>query len=82
MLKESLSQLEELVTNLVQQNQALQSVNAQLSAELLQSKDDNETLQLSLLEQEELQGETAARIQALLERAVVSSNAASSPANA
>ena len=82
MLEESLSQLEQLVTNLVQQNQALQSVNAQLQAELLQSKDDNETLQLSLLEQEELQGETAARIQALLERAVVSSNAASSPANA
>jgi len=82
MLKESLSQLEQLVTNLVQQNQALQSVNAQLSAELLQSKDDNETLQLSLLEQEELQGETAARINALLERAVVSSNTASSPANA
>lgn len=82
MLKESLSQLEQLVTDLVQQNQALQSVNAQLKAELLQSKDENETLQLSLLEQEELQSETAARIQALLERAVASSNAASSPANA
>ena len=36
--------------------------------ELAQAKDENESLQLSLMEQEEKQGATAARIQALVER--------------
>jgi hypothetical protein len=35
---------------------------------LAQAKDENESLQLSLMEQEEKQGATAARIQALVER--------------
>ena len=61
MLEASLSQLEQLVSDLVQQNQ-------NLSAELAQAKDENESLQLSLMEQEEKQGATAARIQALVER--------------
>ncbi|CAI8981602.1 DUF904 domain-containing protein [Pseudomonas sp. IT-P44] len=61
MLEASLSQLEQLVSDLVQQNQTL-------SAELAQAKDENESLQLSLMEQEEKQGATAARIQALVER--------------
>lgn len=61
MLEASLSQLEQLVSDLVQQNQTL-------SAELAQAKDENESLQLSLMEQEEKQGVTAARIQALVER--------------
>ena len=69
MLEASLSQLEQLVGDLVQQNQQLHNANAQLSAELAQVKDDNENLQLSLLEHEEKQGATAARIQALVERA-------------
>ncbi|WP_297838677.1 hypothetical protein [Pseudomonas sp.] len=69
MLEESLSQLEQLVGELVQQNQTLQSSNAQLSAELAQVKDENDSLQLSLLEQEEKQGATATRIQALVDRA-------------
>ncbi|MFS2161369.1 hypothetical protein ACCD10_29080 [Pseudomonas sp. Pseusp122] len=69
MLEASLNQLEELVSNLVQQNQQLQDTNAQLSAELAQVRDDNDSLQLSLLEQEEKQGATTARIQALVERA-------------
>ncbi|WP_397450996.1 hypothetical protein [Pseudomonas sp. NA-150] len=69
MLEASLSQLEQLVGDLVQQNQHLQNTNAQLNAELAQVKDDNENLQLSLLEHEEKQGATAARIQALVERA-------------
>ena len=69
MLEASLSQLEQLVGDLVQQNQALQNTNAQLTAELVTVKDDNEVLQLSLLEQEEKQGATAARIQALVQRA-------------
>ncbi|WP_117196747.1 hypothetical protein [Pseudomonas coronafaciens] len=62
MLEASLSQLEQLVGDLVQQNQALQDTNAQLNAELAKAKDENENLQLSLMEQEEKQGSTAARM--------------------
>ncbi|SDH02601.1 hypothetical protein [Pseudomonas abietaniphila] len=69
MLEASLSQLEKLVGDLVQQNQDLQNTNAQLTEELKQARDDNDSLQLSLLEQEEKQGATAARIQALVDRA-------------
>lgn len=79
MLENSLSQLEELVGELVQENKALQSANAQLRAELAQVKEENDSLQLSALEQEELHGATAARIQALV--ALASSAAKSSPAN-
>jgi phage shock protein A len=73
MLEASLSQLEQLVSDLVQQNQQLQSTNTQLSTELAQAKDDNDSLQLSLMEQEEKQGATAARIQALVDRATSAS---------
>ncbi|SHN09943.1 hypothetical protein SAMN05216593_107237 [Pseudomonas asturiensis] len=73
MLEASLSQLEHLVGDLVQQNQNLQNMNAQLSAELAKTKDENDSLQLSLMEQEEKQGSTAARIQALVERATSAS---------
>ena len=69
MLEASLSQLEQLVTDLVQQNRHLTGLNETLSAELAKAKDENESLQLSLMEQEELHGATAARIQALIERA-------------
>ena len=72
MLEASLSQLEQLVSDLVQQNQTLAQTNQNLSTELAQAKDENESLQLSLMEQEEKQGATAARIQALVERASVS----------
>ena len=51
-----------------EQNQTLLGTNQTLSAELAQAKDENESLQLSLMEQEEKQGATAARIQALVER--------------
>jgi len=69
MMESSLSKLEQLVSDLVQQKQELLDTNAALNAELSQAKDDNESLQLSLMEQEEKQGATAARIQALVERA-------------
>ncbi|WGO93922.1 hypothetical protein QCD61_02250 [Pseudomonas viciae] len=69
MLETSLSQLEQLVNDLVQQNRDLAGLNETLSAELARAKDENESLQLSLMEQEELHGTTAARIQALIERA-------------
>ncbi len=80
MLENSLSQLERLVGELVEENKALLGANAQLSAELAQVKDENETLQLSALEQEELHSSTAARIQALVELASAS-NAKASAAN-
>jgi len=69
MLEASLSQLEKLVSDLVQHNQELQNTNAQLNDALRQARDDNDSLQLSLMEQEEKQGATAARIQALVDRA-------------
>ena len=72
MIESSLSKLEQLVSDLVQQKQELLDTNEQLSAELALAKDENESLQLSLMEQEEKQGATAARIQALVERASVS----------
>ena len=68
MIESSLSKLEQLVSDLVQQKQELLDTNAALNAELTQAKDENESLQLSLMEQEEKQGATAARIQALVER--------------
>ena len=68
MIESSLSKLEQLVSDLVQQKQELLDANSQLTAELAQAKDENESLQLSLMEQEEKQGATAARIQALVER--------------
>ena len=68
MLEASLSQLEQLVSDLVQQNQTLTQTNQTLSTELAQAKDENESLQLSLMEQEEKHGATAARIQALVDR--------------
>ena len=72
MIESSLSKLEQLVSDLVQQKQELLDANSQLTAELAQAKDENESLQLSLMEQEEKQGATAARIQALVERVSVS----------
>ncbi|KHK63551.1 MULTISPECIES: hypothetical protein [Pseudomonas] len=69
MLETSLSQLEQLVNDLVQQNRHLTGLNETLSAELAKAKDENESLQLNLMEQEELHGTTTARIQALIERA-------------
>ncbi|MFO2463195.1 hypothetical protein OOJ96_06540 [Pseudomonas sp. 15FMM2] len=68
MLETSLSQLEQLVNDLVQQNQQLLGANESLKSELALAKDENDSLQLSLMEHEEKQGATAARIQALVER--------------
>ncbi|AOA07834.1 MULTISPECIES: hypothetical protein [Pseudomonas] len=69
MIESSLSKLEQLVSDLVQQKQELLDANEQLNTELAQARDENESLQLTLMEQEEKQGATAARIQALVERA-------------
>lgn len=72
MLEKSLSQLEALVSELLQANQTLLSRNLQLTAELALLRDENDNLQLGALEQDELQNATVARIQALLERAAAS----------
>ena len=55
MLEASLSQLEQLVSDLVQQNQDLLGTNESLKAELARAKDENDSLQLNLMEQEEKQ---------------------------
>jgi septation ring formation regulator EzrA len=68
MLEASLNKLEALVGQLLEQNRQLVEANGRLSADLAQARDENDSLQLSLLEQEEQQGATAARIQALIER--------------
>ncbi|KTC34141.1 MAG: hypothetical protein ACN6QY_01130 [Pseudomonas sp.] len=72
MLEASLSQLEQLVSDLVVQNQELLDTNETLKTQLAQAKDENESLQLNLMEQEEKHGATAARIQALVERVTAS----------
>lgn len=82
MLEKNLSQLEQLVSELVQENKALQAANQQIRNELAQLKDENDALQISALEQDELHSSTAARIQALVELASGSSSAAPSPAQA
>ncbi|QXH46371.1 hypothetical protein KSS93_00125 [Pseudomonas xanthosomatis] len=69
MLETSLNQLEQLVSDLMQKNAQLAEQNAGLGEQLAQAKEENETLQLSLMEQEEKHGATAARIQALVDRA-------------
>lgn len=69
MLEASLNQLEQLVTDLMHKNNQLTEQHAQLSQELAQAREENDSLQLSLMEQEEKQGATAARIQAIVERA-------------
>lgn len=69
MLEASLNQIEQLVTDLLQKNAQLVEQNTALSHELAQAKEENDSLQLSLMEQEEKHGATAARIQALVERA-------------
>jgi cell division protein ZapB len=69
MLQASLNQLEQLVNELLERNRQLTEAHQQVAAELSRAKEENETLQLGLMEQEELQGAAAARIQALVDRA-------------
>lgn len=71
MLEASLNQLEQLVSDLMQKNAQLTEQNNVLGQQLAQANEENETLQLSLMEQEEKNGATAARIQALVDRASV-----------
>ncbi|MBT8769078.1 hypothetical protein [Pseudomonas boanensis] len=68
MLDTTLEQLEQLVSELLQQNQSLTDENAQIRVELNKAREENDTLQLSLLEQEEKQNAAADRLQALVRR--------------
>ena len=69
MLDNTLVQLEQLVSELLQQNQGIAEDNARIRAELRKAREENDSLQLAMMEQEEKNGATAARIQALVERA-------------
>ncbi len=68
MFETTLSQLEQAVTQLLEQNQSLLSRCAALELQVQQVQEENDTLQLAALEQEEQQGATLARLQALLQR--------------
>jgi len=68
MFETTLSQLEQAVTQLLEQNQTLLSRCAVLELQVQQVQEENDTLQLAALEQEEKQGATLARLQALLQR--------------
>ncbi|WP_060774316.1 hypothetical protein [Pseudomonas aeruginosa] len=68
MLENTLERLETLVAELLQQNQALRDSHDQLQQQLRQATEENETLQLSMLEQEEKQSGIQARLEALVER--------------
>lgn len=68
MLDSTLEQLEQLVAELLQQNDVLVQDNAQVREELLKVREENDSLQLSLLEQEEKHNATATRLQALIRR--------------
>ena len=69
MLETTLAQLERVVADLLQQNQSLRETCTLLEQQLQQAREDNDNLQLAALEQEERQGATLARLQALVERA-------------
>ena len=68
MFEFTLSQLEQAVSQLLEQNQALNSRCAALESQLQQVREENDTLQLAALEQEEQQSASLARLQALLQR--------------
>ncbi|MBV2134536.1 hypothetical protein KRX52_17295 [Pseudomonas sp. MAP12] len=75
MLEATLAQLEGLVAELLQQNQTLTANCQQLEQQLQQAREENDALQMAALEQEEQQGATLARLQALVQRAGASNAA-------
>jgi cell division protein ZapB len=68
MFETTVSQLEQAVTQLLEQNQSLLSRCAALELQVQQVQEENDTLQLAALEQEEQQSAALARLQALLQR--------------
>ncbi|MCQ4266224.1 hypothetical protein NAV28_03250 [Pseudomonas stutzeri] len=75
MLETALVQLERVIADLLQQNQSLRETAVLLEQQLQQAREENDNLQLAALEQEEKQGATLARLQALIERAAAGSAA-------
>ncbi|MNN29294.1 hypothetical protein D3C81_1428920 [compost metagenome] len=63
------------MAELLQQNQALTANCQQLEQQLQQAREENDALQMAALEQEEQQGATLARLQALVQRAGASNAA-------
>ncbi|MDY3198273.1 MAG: hypothetical protein RBT58_07875 [Pseudomonadaceae bacterium] len=68
MLETTLTQLERLLDDLLQQNSTQQETIARLERELLQLREENDNLQLSNLEQEEQLATTLERLKGMLER--------------
>src|SRR5690554_2903739 len=68
MLETTLTQLERLLDDLLQQNSKQQETIARLERELLQLREENDNLQLSNLEQEEQLATTLERLKGMLER--------------
>lgn len=68
MLESTLTQLEQLVGDLLQQNQAHSESISRLEQELHQVKEENDSLQLAAMEHDEKASETLARLQALVQR--------------
>ena len=68
MLETTLTQLERLIDDLLQQNRAQQESITRLEAELSQLRDDNDTLQLTNMDQEEQMSGTLQLLQAMLQR--------------
>ncbi|MBD2838801.1 hypothetical protein FXN65_11280 [Metapseudomonas lalkuanensis] len=68
MLDNTLVQLEQLVSELLQQNQGIAEDNARIRAELRKAREENDSLQLAMMEQEEKSNATAERLQALVRR--------------
>ncbi|MCQ4304445.1 hypothetical protein C1170_17115 [Stutzerimonas frequens] len=75
MLDSTLAQLENVINDLLQRNQSLSEHCVLLEQQLQQAREENDNLQLAALEQEDRQGATLARLQALVERAAGSSSA-------
>lgn len=75
MLETTLTQLERLVTDLLEQNRTQSESINRLEQELQQVKDENDSLQLAAMEQEEQLTSTVDRLQAILQRSGVSADA-------
>lgn len=71
MLDTTLTQLERLIDDLLQKNRSQQEAIARLEADISQLRDDNDTLQLANMEQEEQLNGTLERLQAMLQRSGV-----------
>lgn len=78
MLETTLTQLEGLIDNLLQQNSSQQEAIARLEGELAQLRDEHDTLQLTNMEQEEQLTSTLQRLQGILQRGGATADASTS----